>query len=90
MRRTTVLLDDALFLEAQQAAKQRGTTFTALLDEALRAHLHTRRAQRCLSFVGMGRTEQPTHAMRDGWDEAELRAGIDHEGGRSGLTSRAS
>jgi len=81
MKRTTVLLDDELFLDAQQTARRRGTTFTALLDEALRAHLHTHRTPRRLSFVGMGRTEQPTQAMRDGWDEAELRANIDREHG---------
>ncbi len=81
MKRTTVLLDDELFLDAQRTARQRGTTFTALLDEALRTHLHTHRTPRRLSFVGLGRTEQPTQAMRDGWDETALHANIDREHG---------
>lgn len=80
MKRTTLLLDDHLLLEAQHLAKQRGTTFTTVVDEALRDYLHKQRTPRRLSVIGMGRSEQPTSAMQDGWDEAELRSEVGSNG----------
>lgn len=80
MKRTTLLMDDALLVEAQHLAKQRGTTFTAVIDEALREYLRAHRAPRRLSFAGMGRTPYETRSMHDNWDEAELHADIDRDG----------
>src|SRR5579875_3841416 len=39
VKRTTIFVDDDLLVEAQHLAKRRGITFTALIDEALRAHV---------------------------------------------------
>lgn len=80
MKRTTLLLDDHLLLEAQHLAQQRGTTFTALVDEALRDYLHRQRTPRRFSVIGLGCSKQPTSAMRGGWDEAELRAEVGSNG----------
>ena len=76
MKRTTILVDDALLIEARSLAQQRAMTFTALVNEALRAYVHTHRTPRHLSCIGVGRSERPTSSLRDGGDEAELRAGI--------------
>ncbi len=83
MKRTTILLDDALLLDAQHLARQRGTTFTALIDEAIRAYLQAHRAPRRLTCIGVGRGENLSRSLRDGGDEADLRAGIDRVGGWS-------
>lgn len=40
--RTTIRLDDALLTEAKQLAVRRGTTFTALVEDALREQLSRR------------------------------------------------
>lgn len=76
VKRTTVFVDDELLVEAQHIAKQRGITFTALVDEALRTQVQANRPPRRLLSIGMGHSKQPTN-MRDGRDEEELRAGID-------------
>lgn len=83
MKRTTILLDEALLLDARHLAQQQGTTFTALIDDALRAYIQARRAPRHLACLGIERSEQPTHTLRDGGDEAALRVGIDRVGGWS-------
>ena len=83
MKRTTVFVDDDLLVDAQHLAKQRHTTFTDIVQQALRAYVQAQRTPPRLSFIGMGQTAHPTHAMREGWDEAELMAGIDREYGWS-------
>ncbi len=40
--RTTIRLDDALLAEAKQRAAERGTTFTAIVEDALRQALAQR------------------------------------------------
>ena len=82
MKRTTVLLDDALLVEVQQLARQRGTTLTALVDEALRTYVQKHRMPRRLSCIGVGRSEGQ-RSLRDGGDELELREGIDDVSGWS-------
>jgi hypothetical protein len=83
MKRTTILVDDALLIEARSLAQQRAMTFTALVNEALRAYVQTHRTPRHLSCIGVGRSERPTRSLRDGGDEAELRAGINRVEGWS-------
>jgi metal-responsive CopG/Arc/MetJ family transcriptional regulator len=43
--RTTIRLDDHLLQEVKQLAAQRGSTMTAIIEEALRQMLAHRRAQ---------------------------------------------
>jgi len=76
MKRTAIFVDDELLVEAQHIAKQRGMTFTALVDEALRAQVQANRPPRRFASSGIGRSAQPTD-MSDGADEAILRADID-------------
>ena len=74
MKRTTVFIDDDLLLEAQHLAKQRETTFTEVIQEALRAYVRANRPPRYISFIGMGRSGRSADQFRPGWDEEELRA----------------
>ena len=76
MKRTTIFVEDELLVEAQHTAKQRGITFTALVDEALRTQVQANRPPRRFASLGAGHSAQPTN-MRDGADEAILRADID-------------
>lgn len=77
MKRTTILLDDALLIAAQALAEQRAMTFTALVGEAVRAYIRANRGPRTLSCIGIGHSDRPRRTIRDGGDEVELRAGID-------------
>ncbi len=88
MKRTTVFVDDSLLLEAQHLAKQRDTTFTEILQEALRAYVQANRPARRISFIGIGRSGRPPQAFKPGWDEEELRAGTGVNGWSHGLVER--
>lgn len=76
MKRTTIMADEGLLLEAQQLAAQRGVTFTAIVHEALRAYLGANRSQHRLSFIGIGHSgdRYPADA-ESGWEETILGAG---------------
>jgi len=76
MKRTTVFVEDELLLEAQHLAKQRETTFTDVIQDALRAYVQANRSPRHISFIGIGRSGRSPEEFRPGWDEEELRAGI--------------
>ena len=80
MKRTTIFVDDDLLLEAQHIAKQRETTFTEVVQEALRAYVQANRAPRRISFIGIGHSGRPTQELQDGWDEAVLRAEVGANG----------
>lgn len=54
MKRTTILADEELLIEARHYAQAEGLTFTALVQQALRAYLEARRRPRRLSFAGVG------------------------------------
>ncbi len=56
MIRTTILLDDDLFLEVKQLARTNGTTVTELMREALKAYIGQQRRTRTLSFTGVGKS----------------------------------
>jgi hypothetical protein len=54
VKRTTILADPELLLEARYLAKDEGKTFTALVHEALREYIERHRKPRELpSFVGI-------------------------------------
>ncbi len=76
MKRTTVFVEDDLLLEAQHLAKQRETTFTEVIQEALRAYVEANRSPRHISFIGIGHSGRSVEEFQPGWDEEELRAGI--------------
>src|SRR5579864_8871545 len=77
MKRTTILADDDLLLEIQQIAARRGTTLTAVVQDALRTYVVAHRQPRQISFIGMGDSGSPPLDLRDGRDEAILAAEID-------------
>lgn len=72
MKRTTIMADEQLLLEAQHLATQRHITFSALVQDALREYLTAYRPQRRLSFIGIGRGNGLLDDMRDGKDEEIL------------------
>jgi hypothetical protein len=65
MKRTTILIDEGLLLEALHLARRQGTTFTAVVHEALREYLTVHRAPRHLSFLGIGHSGRPDLAKHD-------------------------
>jgi len=87
MKRTTVFIDDDLLLEARHLAKQRETTFTEIVQEALRTYVQANRPTRRISFIGIGRSGRPPQSFHPEWDEQKLRDGI---AANDGSTSRAS
>ena len=75
MKRTTIMADEALLLDARHLAQQQGMTFTALLQDALREYIAAHRPPRRLpEFVGLGHSSEPNVAERD---EEILAAEID-------------
>ena len=77
MKRTTILVDEGLLVEARQLAAQQGITFTAVVQEALRAYISAHRPRRRISFMAMGCSGHPPLDLRDGRDEKILAAEID-------------
>ena len=77
MKRTTVLADDDLLLEAQQIAFQQGTTLTTVVREALREYVAAHRPERRISFIGLGNSGDQPLDLRDGGDEEILAREID-------------
>ncbi|MDQ2829841.1 MAG: hypothetical protein M3Y74_12425 [Chloroflexota bacterium] len=75
MKRTTVVVDDDLLREMQHLAQRRGTTFTAVLQDAMRAYLDTQRLSTIEALTGIATLGEPVD-YSDGRDEEELRAGV--------------
>jgi hypothetical protein len=73
-KRTTILADEALLIEAQQFAAQSGTSFTNLVETALREYIEMHRPPRRMEFIGMGRSGEPGLSVADGWEEEILAA----------------
>jgi hypothetical protein len=65
MRRTTILADEQLLVEARYLAERQGRTFTDLVQEALREYIRAHRAPRQLSIIGIARSNEPNVARRD-------------------------
>lgn len=76
-KRTTIFMDDSLFLKAQQVAGQQGITFTTVIEKAVEDYVQTYGATRKLSFVGMGHSKNADVTIDNGSEEDALRADID-------------
>jgi len=65
MKRTTILADEGLWLEAKYLADREGKTFTHVIHEALAEYVAAHSAPRRLpDFIGMGHSGDPTLAQR--------------------------
>src|SRR5713226_4336303 len=65
MKRTTILAEEGLLLEAKYQADREGKTFTKLVHEALAEYITAHRPARELpEFVGMGHSGDGTIAAR--------------------------
>jgi hypothetical protein len=80
MKRTTILADEHILVEAKHLAAREGRTFTALVQEALRDYVETHRPKRRISFAGIGRSGKLRTSERM---DAELIAGLDRYEGWS-------
>lgn len=56
MKRTTILVDESLFLELKHQANREGRTVSELVREALKNYLRRGEKKRALSFVGAGKS----------------------------------
>jgi hypothetical protein len=77
MKRTTILADDDVILDLQQLAIQRRTTFTAVVQDALRSYVAEHQPRRHIAFAGMGHSGMPPLDVSDGKDEDILATEID-------------
>ncbi len=75
MKRTTIVADDDLLREMQHLAQRRGITFTAVLQDAMRAYLDAQRPSTIESLAGIVTMDEPVD-YSDGRDEEELAAGV--------------
>jgi hypothetical protein len=86
MKRTTVLAEESLLLDAQHLAKQMGVTFTDVVREALAEYVANHRPRRqALSFEGIARRGPDAgdnRPLAERLDQA-LRAGVTAPGGWS-------
>lgn len=79
MTRTTILLENDLLLRVKQLAQVQGTTFTAILREALNSYLNENHPpQRRLSFTAIGKGKLPNVAENA---EAILKRNLNSEEG---------
>lgn len=74
MKRTTILADEELLIEAKHLAAQTGKTLTEVVQQALREYIEANRPKRRISFAGRWRSEETDVSLRD---EEILRAEID-------------
>lgn len=59
MKRTTILADEHLLLEAKHLAASEGKTFTVFVQDALRDYIAAHRPARRISIVGIANIEEP-------------------------------
>ena len=79
MTRTTILLENDLLLRVKHLAHTQGTTFTAILREALNAYLSENHPpQRRLSFTAVGKGKLPNVAENA---EAIIKRSLNHKEG---------
>ena len=81
MKRTTIMVDEALIYEIKQLAEQQNKSTASLIREALALYVTEQYKlappeNPLLGLVGLGASAEPTD-IRDGQDEAMLRDGID-------------
>lgn len=78
MKRTTIVADDELLLEAKHLAEREGRSLSALVQDALREYVAVHRPKRRISFIGIGESdgtpwtvEEQNQALIDGLDPIE-------------------
>lgn len=59
MKRTTILADEDLLIEAKFLASRQGKTLTEVIQEALRDYVRAHQSPRRISFTGLGHSGQP-------------------------------
>lgn len=59
MKRTTILADEGLLIDAKWLARQQSKTFTALVQEALQEYIAAHWPKRKISIIGIGRSAGP-------------------------------
>jgi len=75
MKRTTIVANDDLLREMQHLARQRGMTFTAVLQDAMRVYLDAQRPSTIESLAGIATSGQPID-YSNGHDEEILLAEV--------------
>ncbi len=75
MKRTTIVADDDLLREMQHLAQRRGMTFTAVLQDAMRAYLDAQRPSTIESLAGIASSGKPVD-YSNGRDEEILLAEV--------------
>jgi metal-responsive CopG/Arc/MetJ family transcriptional regulator len=78
MKRTTIVADDELLLEARYQAEREGRSLSALVQDALREYVAAHRPKRQLSCAGI--VSVPMTWTQEDLDR-ELIAGLDPEEG---------
>ncbi len=81
MKRTTIMIDEALIYELKQIAKQQNKSTAGVIREALALYVTEQHKTAppdnpLLGIVGLGESDAPTD-VRDGQDEAILRREVD-------------
>ena len=75
MRRTTIMADEELLLEAKHLADRENRTLSALIQDALREYIAGHRPRRHISFIGIGESSGPSLTVEE--QDQLLRAGLD-------------
>ena len=75
MKRTTIVADDDLVRRMKHLAARRGTTFTVVVQEAMRAYLAAQQSSTIASLAGIAPTSMPVD-YSNGRDEEILAAEI--------------
>lgn len=75
MKRTTVVADEDVLRQMQYLAAQRGTSFTAVLHEAMTTYLAAQQPSPLDSLIGIATSATPVD-YSDGRDEEALEEGV--------------
>jgi hypothetical protein len=90
MKRTTIMADEELLLEAKHLAQRESKTLSALVQDALQEYIAKHRPKRHISFIGIGESDGSPLSVED--QDRMLREGLDPIEGwspnRSGLRRR--
>lgn len=75
MKRTTIVGDEDTLRQMQYVAAQRGTSFTAVLHEAMSMYLAAQQPSSLDALIGIATTDTPVD-YSDGRDEQVLEEGV--------------
>lgn len=70
MKRTTIMADDDVLRQLHHLAEQRGTSFAAIVQEAMRSYLAAQQSSTVATLAGIA--TGPTVDYGDGRDETVL------------------